>query len=79
MGLVLRSAAHWLVLAARNVIPQTQDFGQRSLHHCAAEAAEEIAVQIKATASRLWLAFGVNCPEAALFRGLFGALVLQPP
>jgi hypothetical protein len=36
----------------------------------------KIAVRIEATANRVRLAFGVNCPEAALFRGLIGALAL---
>ena len=36
----------------------------------------KIAVRIKETASRIKLAFAANCPDAALFRGLLGALTL---
>jgi hypothetical protein len=35
-----------------------------------------IAVRIKATANRVRLAFGVDCREAAPFRGLVGAFAL---
>ena len=38
----------------------------------------KIAVQIKETASQIKLAFIPNCPEAALFRGLIGALIPRP-
>jgi Transposase DDE domain group 1 len=37
-----------------------------------------IAVRIKETASRIKLAFAANCPDAALFRGLLGALIPRP-
>ncbi len=38
----------------------------------------KIAVRIKETASRIKLAFAANCPDAVLFRGLVGALILRP-
>jgi hypothetical protein len=37
----------------------------------------KIAVRIKETASRVRLAFAANRPDAALFRGLLGALILR--
>ena len=38
----------------------------------------KIAVRIKETASRIRLAFAANCPDAELFRGLIGTLILRP-
>jgi hypothetical protein len=38
----------------------------------------KIAVRIKETMNRIRLAFASNCPDAALFRGLVGTLVLRP-
>jgi hypothetical protein len=38
----------------------------------------KIAVRIKETTSRIRLAFAANCPEAALFRGMIGALIPHP-
>jgi hypothetical protein len=38
----------------------------------------KIAVLIKETTSRVRLAFASNCPDAALFRGLVGTLILRP-
>jgi hypothetical protein len=38
----------------------------------------KVAVRIKETATRISLAFASNCPDAALFRGLVGTLILRP-
>jgi hypothetical protein len=38
----------------------------------------KIAVRIKETTTRIKLAFAANCPDAALFRGMIGALILRP-
>jgi hypothetical protein len=38
----------------------------------------KIAARVKETASRVRLAFAANCPDAALFRNLVGALSLRP-
>jgi hypothetical protein len=38
----------------------------------------KIAAQIKQNASRVSLAFASNCPDAALFPGLAGTLILHP-
>jgi Transposase DDE domain group 1 len=38
----------------------------------------KIAVRIKETTSRVWLAFAANCPDVALFHGLVGTLILRP-
>ena len=38
----------------------------------------KIAVRVRETTSRIRLAFAANCPDAALFRGLVGRLILRP-
>jgi hypothetical protein len=38
----------------------------------------KIAVRVKETTSRVRLAFAANCPDAELFRGLLGTLILRP-
>ena len=38
----------------------------------------KIAVRIKETTTQIKLAFAANCPEAPLFRGMIGALILRP-
>jgi hypothetical protein len=38
----------------------------------------KIALRIKEAASRVRPAFAVNCPDAALFSGLVGTLILRP-
>ena len=38
----------------------------------------KIAVRVRETASRIRLAFAANCPDAALFRDLIGALFPRP-
>ena len=48
----------------------------RVLHHSVAVL--KIAVRIKETTTRIRLAFAANCPDAALFRELVGALIPRP-
>ena len=38
----------------------------------------KIAARIKETTRRIRLAFAANCPDAALFRGLVGTMILRP-
>jgi len=38
----------------------------------------KIAVQIGETTTRIKLAFAANCPDATLFLGMIGALILRP-
>jgi hypothetical protein len=77
MRLVLHTAAYWLMLAVRNVIPQPQPLANADFSTVRLRLLK-IAVRIKETASRVKLAFAANCPDAALFRGLIGALALRP-
>jgi hypothetical protein len=77
MRLILHTAAYWLVGAVRDVIPDTQPLASGEFSTIRLRLFK-IAVRIKETASRIRLAFASNCPDAALFRGLIGALNLRP-
>jgi hypothetical protein len=77
MRLVLHTAAYWLMLAVRNAIPQPQPLANAEFSTVRLRLLK-IAVRIKETTSRVRLAFAANCPDASLFRGLIGALVLRP-
>jgi hypothetical protein len=77
MRLILHTAAYWLMLAVRNAIPKPQPLAGGEFSTIRLRLLE-IAVRIKETTSRIRLAFAANCPEAALFRGLVGALILRP-
>jgi Transposase DDE domain group 1 len=90
MRLILHTAAYWLMLQVRHAIPRPQPLspgrsrcppaaaaGQRGvLHHPAAVAEDRSADQ--GNRHRISLAFASNCPDAALFHGLLGALSLRP-
>ena len=76
MRLILRTAAYWLMLKVRGAILHAT-FGQwRILHHPPA-VAEDCGAGSRTT-TRIKLAFAANCPNAALFRGLVGALIPRP-
>ena len=77
MRLILHAAAYWLMLMVRDEIPCMRPLasGEFSIIRL---RLPKIAVQIKEIASRIKLAFAANCPEAALFRGLIGALIPRP-
>ncbi len=77
MRLILHTAAYWLVLAIRDAIPQPQSLANGEFSTIRLRLLK-IAVRIKETASRISLAFASNCPDAALFRGLVGTLILRP-
>jgi hypothetical protein len=77
MRLILHTAAYWLMRTLRDAIlrPQPRASGEFSTIRL---RLLKIAVRIKETASRVSLAFAANCPDAALFRGLAGALIPRP-
>ncbi len=77
MRLILHTAAYWLMLAVRNAIPRPQPLASGEFSTIRLRLLK-IAVRIKETASRVRLAFAANCPDAALFRGLVGTLILRP-
>jgi len=77
MRLILHTAAYWLVLALRDAIPATQPLARGEFSTLRLRLLK-IAVRIKETASRVRLAFASHCPDAALFQGLVGTLILRP-
>jgi hypothetical protein len=77
MRLILHTAAYWLMLTVRDEIPCMQPLASGEFSTIRLRLLK-IAVRIKETASRIKLAFAANCPEAALFRGLIGALIPRP-
>jgi hypothetical protein len=77
MRLILHTAAYWLMLTVRDAIPRPQVLANGEFSTLRLRVLK-IAVRIKETASRIKLAFAANCPDAALFRGLLGALTLRP-
>ena len=77
MRLILHTAAYWLMLMVRSVIPKPQPLASGEFSTIRLRLLK-IAVRIKETASRIRLAFAANCPDAALFRGLIGTLILRP-
>ena len=77
MRLILHTAAYWLMLTVRDEIPRPQPLASGEFSTIRLRLLK-IAVRIKETASRVRLAFAANCPDAALFRGLIGALIPRP-
>jgi len=77
MRLTLHTAAYWLMRTLRDAIPAPQALARGEFSTIRLRLLK-IAVRVKETASRVRLAFAANCPEAALFRGLVGALILRP-
>jgi hypothetical protein len=77
MRLILHTAAYWLMLMVRNAIPKPQPLASSEFSTIRLRLLK-IAVRIKETTSRVRLAFAANCPDAALFRGLLGTLILRP-
>jgi hypothetical protein len=77
MRLLLHTAAYWLIRAVRDAIPRPQPLASGEFSTIRLRLLK-IAVRIRETASRVRLAFASNCPDAALFRGLVGTLILRP-
>ncbi len=77
MRLILHTAAYWLMLAVRDAIPRPQPLASGEFSTIRLRLLK-IGVRIKETATRVRLAFASNCPDAALFRGLLGTLILRP-
>jgi hypothetical protein len=77
MRLILHTAAYWLMLEVRGAIPRPQPLASGEFSTIRLRLLK-VAVRIKETASRVRLAFASNCPDAVLFRGLIGTLILRP-
>ena len=77
MRLTLHTAAYWLMRMVRDAIPRSQPLASGEFSTIRLRLLK-VAVRIKEAASRIRLAFAANCPDAALFRGLVGTLILRP-
>jgi hypothetical protein len=77
MRLTLHTAAYWLMRTLRDAIPRPQPLASGEFSTIRLRLLK-IAVRIKETTSRIRLAFAATCPDAALFRGLVGTLILRP-
>ena len=77
MRLILHTAAYWLMRTLRDAIPVMQPLAIGEFSTIRLRLLK-IAVRIKETAPRIRLAFAANCPDAALFRELIGALIPRP-
>jgi hypothetical protein len=77
MRLTLHTAAYWLMRTLRDAIPRPQPLASGEFSTIRLRLLK-IAVRIKETTSQIRLAFAATCPDAALFRGLVGTLILRP-
>jgi hypothetical protein len=77
MRLILHTAAYWLMLMVRNAIAKPQALASGEFSTIRLRLLK-IAVRIKETTTRVRPAFAANCPDAELFRGLLGTLILRP-
>src|SRR6201999_1643777 len=75
LRLVLHTAAYWLMLTVRDVIPKLQPLALAEFATLRARLLK-IAARITETTSRVRIAFAAACPEAGLFRSI--AHSLQP-
>jgi len=75
MRLILHTAAYWLMLTLRDAIPKTHPLAKAEFATLRLKLLK-LAARVKETASRVRIAFAVNCPSAALIRHL--ATVLLP-
>ena len=77
MRLILHTAAYWLMRTVRDAVPVMHPLAASEFSTMRLRLLK-IAVRIRETASRIRLAFAANCPDAAVFRELVGALILHP-
>jgi hypothetical protein len=73
--LVLHTAAYWLMLTVRDLIPKPQPLASAEFVTLRARLLK-IAARITETATRVRIALAAACPEANLFRSV--ARSLQP-
>jgi hypothetical protein len=67
--LVLHTAAYWLMLTVRDVIPKPHPLATAEFTTLRMRLLK-IAGRVTETATRVRIAFAAACPEAALFRGI---------
>jgi hypothetical protein len=71
--LILHTAAYWLLLSVRDVIPEPQPLARAEFATIRLRLLK-IAARVTETASRVRIACAAACPQAALFRSLVTAL-----
>jgi hypothetical protein len=76
--LVFHTAAYWLLLTVRDLIPKPRDLASAEFKTIRLRLLK-IAARVIETATRVRIAFAAACPEADLFRGLTNALMPQAP
>lgn len=76
--LVLHTAAYWLMLTVRDVIPTICELARAEFATLRLKLIK-IGARVVETARRVRLAFAAACPEADLFRSLPAALMLSGP
>jgi len=76
--LALHTAAYWLMLTVRDVIPRPQPLASAEFTTLRLRLLK-VAARITETATRVRIAFAAACPEAALFRGVARSLQLAGP
>ncbi len=72
--LILHTAAYWLLLTVRDAIPKPRDLATAEFATLRLKLLK-IAARVREGTTRIRLAFAAAWPEAALFRGLVGALL----
>ena len=77
MRLILHTAAYWLMLTIRRIIPREEPLARGEFSTIRLRLLK-IAVRVRETGSRIELAFAANCPNRVLFRSLFGMLAPRP-
>jgi hypothetical protein len=77
MRLFLHTLASWLMRTVQQAVPIPQPLANGDFNSVRLRLLK-VAVRIKETASRIRLAFTAACPDAALFRGMVGTLILRP-
>ena len=75
MRLILHTAAYWLMLTVRDVVPETHALAKAEFATLRLRVLK-IGARIRETAHRVRIAFAAACPEASLFRDI--AIALRP-
>ncbi len=75
LGLVLHTAAYWLMLTVRDAIPKAHALATAKFATLRLRLLK-LGARVIETVSRVRLAFAAACPQAELFRTI--AIALQP-
>jgi hypothetical protein len=73
----LHTLAYWLMRTVQQAVPAPQPLANGDFNSSRSRLLK-VAVRIRDTACQVRLAFTAACPDAALFAGLVGTLILRP-